>query len=105
MEAALPVKMTLFRLLQESLANGFRHAGGIDQRVTFSHVGSELIVEVGDGGPGFDASEARIAGRVGLAGMRERLSLLSGELEIESSIGAGTTIFARIPFKSERVTV
>jgi signal transduction histidine kinase len=35
--------------------------------------------------------------------MRERLLSLGGELEIESSVGAGTTIFARIPFDSQRV--
>ena len=36
-DVSLPVKITLYRLLQESLANGFRHAGGADQRVTLAH--------------------------------------------------------------------
>ena len=80
-EAALPVKITLYRLLQESLANGFRHAGGADQRVALVHSGSELIVEVADGGPGFDPSAGRVAGRIGLSGMRERVQALGGSFE------------------------
>ena len=66
----------------------------------------QLVIE--DNGCGFNTSTAVEHADnhkgFGLAGMRERLSLLNGELEIESSIGAGTTIFARIPFKSERMT-
>jgi signal transduction histidine kinase len=96
-EVALPVKITLYRLLQESLANGFRHARGIDQRVALAHIGSELSVEVGDGGPGFDASEARIAGRVGLAGMRERVQALGGSFELRAALGQGTVIKAILP--------
>jgi len=40
---------------------------------------------------------------LGLMGMRERLALIGGELEIESSEGAGTTIFASFPLKPERM--
>ena len=96
-ETALPVKITLYRLLQESLANGFRHAGGVDQRVTLSHIGSELIVEVADSGPGFDASATQIAGRVGLAGMRERVQALGGSFELQAALGRGTVIKATLP--------
>jgi signal transduction histidine kinase len=96
-EVSLPVKITLYRLLQESLANGFRHASGIDQRVALSHSASQLIVEVRDGGPGFDASEAASAGRVGLAGMRERVQALGGSFELHAALGHGTLIKASLP--------
>ena len=52
-----------------------------------------------DDGCGFDMEAGSKGGRndrLGLAGMRERLKLIGGEFEIESSIGVGTTIFARI---------
>jgi signal transduction histidine kinase len=96
-EVSLPVKITLYRLLQESLANGFRHASGIDQRVALSHSASQLIVEVRDDGPGFDASEAASAGRVGLAGMRERVQALGGSFELHAALGHGTLIKASLP--------
>ncbi len=62
-----------------------------------------------DNGCGFDAAlpERRAGGspgaKLGLAGMQERLALLGGELEIESSSGLGTTIFARLPLQTDAV--
>ena len=49
-----------------------------------------------DDGHGFDLRDVREEG-IGLVGMRERLALLDGRLEIESSKGAGTTIVAEVP--------
>ncbi len=94
---ALPVKITLYRLLQESLANGFRHAGGVDQRVSLSHREAELCVEISDGGPGFHATDASVANGIGLAGMRERVRALGGSFHLESSPGHGTVIKASLP--------
>ena len=86
----MPVKITLYRLLQESLANGFRHGGGVDQRVALAHTGDQLKVEVRDGGPGFDPGEAIDRDRVGLAGMRERVAALGGSFELRAAPGRGT---------------
>jgi signal transduction histidine kinase len=52
---------------------------------------------VEDDGVGFDPEAAAESGRLGLIGMRERLALLHGRLEVESSPGAGTTVIAQIP--------
>jgi len=49
-----------------------------------------------DDGTGFDTARTREEG-VGLLGMRERLALLAGTLEIESSEGGGTTLVAAVP--------
>jgi signal transduction histidine kinase len=49
----------------------------------------------------FDGQEAGRLGRFGLVGMRERISLLGGTIEIESSLEGGTTIYANIPLHSE----
>ena len=98
-EASIPVKITLYRLLQESLANGLRHAGGIDQRVALSHSAGQLLVVVRDGGPGFDASKASLAGHVGLAGMRGRVQALGGSFELQAAPGHGTLIKATLPMQ------
>lgn len=96
-EAPLPVKITLFRLLQESLANGFRHGGGADQRVTLNTRDGQLLVEVADGGTGFDLQTAVAEGHLGLAGMRERVEILGGTFNVESAPGRGTVIRASLP--------
>lgn len=96
-DVSLPVKITLYRLLQEALANGFRHADAADQRVRLRITDDTLTVEVSDGGPGFDASEVVVAGRIGLAGMRERIQALGGSFDLQTSPGNGTTIRAILP--------
>ncbi|MBI3938652.1 MAG: sensor histidine kinase [Betaproteobacteria bacterium] len=96
-EAPLPVKITLFRLLQESLANGFRHAGGSDQHVALMRRDGKLLVEVGDHGAGFDPRSVSANGHLGLAGMRERVEILGGTFSVESTPSRGTVIRAALP--------
>lgn len=96
-DVALPVKITLYRLLQESLANGFRHAGGAGQHVTLEQDAGQIVVEVRDDGPGFDAQQWASAGGVGLAGMRERVHALGGTFELDAAPGQGTAIRALLP--------
>jgi signal transduction histidine kinase len=95
--APLPVKITLFRLLQESLANGFRHGGGAEQRVALSMRDGQLLVEVADGGKGFDPQAAVAEGHLGLAGMRERVEILGGTFSVQSAPGRETVIRASLP--------
>lgn len=96
-EASLPVKITVYRLLQESLANSFRHAGGVDQRVRMAGSNGQMLVEVTDGGKGFDPQLASRDGQLGLAGMRERVEILGGTFEVRSALDRGTTIRACLP--------
>ena len=96
-EAPLPVKITLYRMLQESLANGFRHGGGLDQRVTLNARDGELLVEVADGGKGFDQTAPGADGHLGLASMRERVEILGGTFSVQSAPGCGTRIQAVLP--------
>ena len=98
-EAPLPVKITLFRVLQESLANGFRHAGGSDQRVTLTQRDGHVVAEVADGGKGFDPGSDADAGHLGLAGMRERVEILGGTFSVQSALGHGTLIRAALPLR------
>ncbi len=98
-ETALPVKIALYRLLQESLANGFRHADGIDLRVALTHDDGFLAVRISDGGPGFEPGTQAQAGHLGMTGMRERVESLGGVFELDAAAGRGTRITARMPLQ------
>jgi signal transduction histidine kinase len=96
-EVRLPVRIALFRCLQEALSNATRHAPGAATAVRCRQVGDELVVEVSDDGPGFDPSQVDSSTHLGLAGMRERTELLGGTFEIQSRLGHGTTVRMRWP--------
>lgn len=98
-EVSLPVKITLYRLLQESLGNGFRHGGGSDQRVEVSNADGQLLVTVSDNGAGFDPREVGTEGHVGLEGMRERVEILGGSFQLQTAPGQGTIIRASLPMR------
>jgi len=98
------IRMTIYRVLGEALTNAAKHARGCTVvSVLINRVDSRLQMIIEDDGCGFDAREASgasasaVNGGLGIAGMRERLMFIGGDLAIESSPGAGTTVFARIP--------
>jgi signal transduction histidine kinase len=97
-ELRLPseVETTLYRVVQESLTNIVKHASAHNVSVSIARRGSTVAAVIEDDGAGFDLRVAHEGG-IGLLGMRERLALLDGRLEIESRPGAGTTIVAEVP--------
>jgi signal transduction histidine kinase len=102
--SSLPVKIALYRLLQESLANGYRHAAGAMQRVDLRLEGAGLLVVIGDNGPGFDPQAAIRAGHLGLIGMRERVEVLGGTFEVLSRPTQGTVIRVHLPLLVPEMT-
>ncbi|MBI2316684.1 MAG: hypothetical protein HYU75_06630 [Betaproteobacteria bacterium] len=100
-EASVPVKMTLFRVLQESLANGFRHGGRCTQRVAVSGSGNQLSVEIADDGKGFDPRALKTGGHLGLVGMRERVEALGGSFAVSSAPNRGTTVRTTLPLSRQ----
>ncbi len=96
-EVPLPVKITLYRLLQEALANGYRHAKGEDQVIRLHADEDTLFVIISDAGEGFDPEKVKPDGKIGLAGMRERVEALGGWFELVSHPGEGTTVSASLP--------
>lgn len=93
----LPLKITVFRLIQEALNNAFRHAKGAGQEVRVYTQDNNIVLEVSDTGLGFNRVIALSDGHLGLLGMRERVESLGGVFEVQSMIGQGTTIIARLP--------
>jgi signal transduction histidine kinase len=102
---SLPLKIAVYRILQEALNNSNRHAGGKEQRISVFHVDGWLEIEATDGGPGFDLSEAEknqdSSRGLGLRGMRERVEMLGGTLAIDTAPSHGTTIRVHLPLDSE----
>lgn len=95
------VETTVYRVTQEALTNILKHAQAQRVSIILEFRGDHLLLIVEDNGKGFDAKvalRATGAGRgLGLIGMQERVALVDGTLDIESSPGAGTTVFVRIP--------
>ena len=100
-EVALPLRITVYRLIQEALNNAYRHAGGAGQRVRVSSETAQLVVMISDSGAGFDPRQTISSGRLGLSGMRERVESLGGYFQIDSRPEQGTTILARLPFQMD----
>jgi signal transduction histidine kinase len=100
-EASFRVKVALYRLLQESLANTVRHAAGSAAQVLLQTTAQQLHVEVRDQGPGFDPVAAARKGRLGLRGMRQRVEVLGGLFELQSTPGVGTLIRVSLPLSAE----
>lgn len=89
------LETTLYRVVQEALTNASKHGGAQRAVVEIVEVEGAVSLSVRDDGRGFDP-EARSDG-FGLIGMRERIALLGGELLIDSSLGGGALVSARMP--------
>jgi signal transduction histidine kinase len=93
----LPIKITIYRIIQEALNNAHRHAAGIGQQVLVSNEANHLHIVVSDQGPGFDVTEPiDWEKHLGLLGMRERVESLGGFFRIESESNRGTKVIARL---------
>jgi signal transduction histidine kinase len=106
-EVPSEIGTTVYRIVQEGLTNILKHAHGpSDVSVVIRRVGATLQVTIEDNGCGFDvgamAAKPGGYGGLGLDGMRGRLILIGGTLEVESAVGTGTTIFARIALDGQR---
>jgi len=85
----------IYRVVQEALTNAIRHADAIRVRITVEESADAIHALIADDGHGFDPTTGGCVG-FGLTGMRERVSLLRGDLEISSS-PVGTIVAAAIP--------
>lgn len=100
------IEMTIFRIIQEALANVFRHANSDSARVEVIGESEQIILRVRDYGKGISARIARMESSaqlgVGITGMRERVRQLGGELSVTRA-EPGTLVEARIPLNGADV--
>jgi signal transduction histidine kinase len=94
------LSLCLYRVAQEALRNVARHSGGSSVEIALRAVGGGLELTVRDNGVGFDPTRKQGRPSLGLAGMRQRLALVDGELLINSAPGGGTSVVARAPLKA-----
>ncbi|QLF92850.1 PAS domain S-box protein [Pseudomonas sp. ABC1] len=85
----------LFRVLQEALTNVMRHAQAHTVELRLVLEGGMLVLSISDDGQGFEPSSVATSS-FGLVGMRERVMMLGGSLDIDSRVGAGTTLCVKL---------
>ncbi|MBA3824040.1 MAG: sensor histidine kinase [Ktedonobacterales bacterium] len=103
--ASFEVETALYRIVQEALTNIARHAHAKRVTVDLREADGEAQLLVRDDGQGFDLAAPPKApgsdGGLGLVGIRERVSLLSGQLDVTSSPSEGTSLHLTLPFHSD----
>jgi two-component system sensor histidine kinase UhpB len=97
------VETVVYRVVQEALTNTVKHARAAHASVRLERRADVMRLVVEDDGIGFDPSQVALDGRprLGLSGMRERLRLIEGSLDVEAAAGGGTTLFVQIPLGVE----
>lgn len=88
-------QLVLYRVLQESMHNIVRHSGGTMVEICLQAYLEKIILVIEDNGKGFDLEKIG-PDSVGIAGMRERVERVGGELQIHSTLGKGTAIIVKI---------
>jgi signal transduction histidine kinase len=98
------VELVLYRVLQESLNNVAKHAAATMVAVSLARRHNQVSLTVRDNGAGFHVKSGQPAdgSGLGLFGMRERMALIGGELEVQSKPGHGTTVTAHVPLAEMR---
>lgn len=100
-DARLPreIELVLYRVGQEALSNVARHAAAKQVSVLLQRRPDQIVLTVSDDGHGFDPTVASCeeGHGLGLLGMRERLGMIGGRLDIQSTLGAGSKIIAHVP--------
>jgi two-component system sensor histidine kinase UhpB len=87
----------LFRIFQEALTNTLRHAQATRVDVTMEEEAGEYVLTVKDNGRGITEDEKARQSSVGLLGMRERATLIGGDVYVAGVGGEGTTVTVRLP--------
>jgi signal transduction histidine kinase len=93
------VALVIYRVAQEALRNIGRHARARTAKVSLALRESGLQLEVSDNGGGFEPNSQTGRASLGHAGMRERIRVVGGKLDIQSSLGKGTTVVAWVPIR------
>jgi signal transduction histidine kinase len=102
------IETTLFRIIQEALTNIERHSGSATAEIHFLRKPGEILLEIADHGCGISREILKQLNRgialsgIGIAGLRERVRLLGGFMEICSGPD-GTSVKVKLPIKRPRI--
>ena len=95
------VAIALFRIIQEALRNVWRHSGATRAEITLEFTDNRTKITISDNGKGFilagKIGDLAKQGKLGLAGMQERVQLVGGTISVQSEPGKGTTITVEAP--------
>ena len=101
---ASDIETACFRIVQEALTNITRHADAKHVHIRLDRDGLDLVLNIADDGRGFNLQEMRaraVAGAsIGVLGMQERAGLIGGVLTIDSTLGNGSTVTLRCPWRA-----
>ncbi len=100
------VGLTLLRIIYEACSNAVRHANAKEVNVRLVYSEDHIDLSIEDDGDGFELENMRVADDrtgFGLPIMKERVFLLSGDMDIQSELGKGTTINITVPLKVEEM--
>ncbi|MCL7746748.1 sensor histidine kinase [Halalkalibacter alkaliphilus] len=95
------LEIALFRLVQESVQNAYKHAEPTEIQVKIEIKTNKVIMIIKDDGKGFDPAQKK-EGSFGLIGMKERVNMLKGEMKIQSELKVGTIVIIGIPLNSAK---
>ncbi len=99
------MELSLYRIFEEALENIARHSDATHIDVSIARGGDDVVLVVSDNGHGFDVEEAlsarRTPGTFGLVAIRERVRLLHGTLDVQSSEGQGTIVVVTVPYEAQ----
>ena len=106
LELVYGIQINLYRLVQEGLTNIRKHAAAGRAVLKLTAAFPNIILRVEDNGRGFDVRERVAAAsqekRMGLRSMQERVTLLNGEMKLQSKPGQGTKVFIKLPFVEKK---
>jgi signal transduction histidine kinase len=91
------IALCLYRVVQEALRNIAAHAGAHQVRVALSSTAAGLELTIADDGQGFDLTEARRRGGLGLISLDERVRLVGGSVRINTQLQRGTELRVQVP--------
>ena len=93
-------QLVLFRVIQECFQNIIKHAEATHVNIDFTYHPTSLEISIQDDGKGFEFNPAKLtsaSGGLGLMNIFNRVKLVGGEANVDSSIGKGTQILLKVP--------
>ncbi|MBK7667582.1 MAG: sensor histidine kinase [Sphingobacteriaceae bacterium] len=92
--------ITIYRVVQEILNNMIRHAKATNINIDIEKAGDDLKIEMKDNGVGFNTEELKNSNGIGWKNIFSRISMLDGDIKLESELQKGTIVFINLKLKN-----